>query len=80
VVSDAFGQLPGGLLSWSYPALVLTIPGLLLLLAIAAQALGALAWIPIVRRSLGEPAGGRRRPAKLAGTPSTAEDPPNRVG
>jgi hypothetical protein len=41
------------MLAWSYPAAVLVVPGLLLIVAIAAQALGALAWIPIVRRKLG---------------------------
>jgi hypothetical protein len=53
--------MPDGLLGWSYPALVLTVPGLLLLLAVLAQAVGALAWIPIVRRSLGGPAVVRRK-------------------
>jgi hypothetical protein len=52
VVTTALGDLPGGMLAWSYPALISGVPGLLLLLAIAAQAMGALAWIPVVRRSL----------------------------
>jgi len=75
VVSAAFAQMPDGLLGWSYPALVLTVPGLLLILAVAAQAVGALAWVPIVRRSLGEPLGGRRRSPKKADKPSAMEDP-----
>jgi hypothetical protein len=45
--------LRGGFLAWSYPALVLSVPGALLLLAIGAQAIGALAWLPLVRRRLG---------------------------
>lgn len=45
--------LPGGLLAWVYPAFALTVPGLLLILAVGAQALGALAWLPLVRRRLG---------------------------
>jgi hypothetical protein len=43
----------GGLLDWAVPTVVLTVPGLLLLLAIAAQVTGGLVWIPIVRRFLG---------------------------
>ena len=36
------------------PGLVLTVPGLLILLAaIAAQAVGAVAWLPLVRRRIG---------------------------
>ena len=36
------------------PGLVLTVPGLLIVLAaIAAQALGAVAWLPVVRRRIG---------------------------
>lgn len=53
LVAGALGALPGGLLAWSYPALLMTVPGLLLLLVIGAQALGAFAWLPIVRRRLG---------------------------
>jgi hypothetical protein len=44
---------PGGLPEWAYPAVALTIPGLLLLLAVAAQAIGALAWLPFIRRRIG---------------------------
>ena len=43
------GRAPG----LGLPAVVLTVPGLLLLLAIGAQALGALAWLPLVRRRVG---------------------------
>ena len=43
----------GGLVVWAVPALVLTVPGLLLLLAVLAQAAGALLWLPVVRRWLG---------------------------
>lgn len=59
---SALQELPGGLLAWSYPAVVLTVPGLLLIVAVLAQAAGALAWLPIVRRSLGGlgPRRGRR--------------------
>jgi hypothetical protein len=38
---------------WVVPGLVLTFPGLLIVLVVALQAAGALAWMPIVRRRLG---------------------------
>jgi hypothetical protein len=53
--------MPGGLLPWSYPMLVMSVPGLLLLLAVLLQSLGALAWLPVVRRSLGGFGIGKRR-------------------
>jgi hypothetical protein len=42
-----------GLLEWALPALTLTVPGLLLLLAVLAQSAGGLLWLPMVRRWLG---------------------------
>lgn len=43
----------GSLIDWAVPALVLSVPGLLVLLAILAQtAVGAL-WLPVARRWLG---------------------------
>ncbi len=39
---------------WLVPGALLTVPGLLLMLAIAAQAVGALAWLPLVRRKIGD--------------------------
>ena len=41
------------MLMWGVPSLVLTVPGLLLLLAIVGQIVGAAIWMPVVRRSLG---------------------------
>jgi hypothetical protein len=38
---------------WVVPGLVLTFPGFLLVLVVVLQAVGALAWVPIVRRRLG---------------------------
>jgi hypothetical protein len=38
---------------WGVPSLILSVPGLLLVLAIGAQALGGLAWLPVARRRLG---------------------------
>ena len=43
-----------GLATWAVPAATLGLPGLLVLLWVAAQAVGALAWIPAVRRLRGE--------------------------
>jgi hypothetical protein len=48
-------------LDWAVPALALTVPGLLLMLAVLAQlSVGAL-WLPVVRRWLGSFGVGRRR-------------------
>ncbi len=44
----------GGGFAWAVPGLVLSVPGLLLVLVvILAQALGAVAWLPVVRRRIG---------------------------
>ena len=54
--SDSFAQftaLFGRAFDWAIPGAVLSIPGMLLVLAIAAQAAGALAWLPLVRRRIG---------------------------
>ncbi len=62
---DTGGLLGLGGLDWAVPGAILAGPGLLLMLLIAAQALGALAWLPVVRRKIGSfgPAGrGRTRP------------------
>jgi len=54
----------GGLVEWAVPALVLSVPGLLLLLAVLAQAAGALLWVPVARRWLGGFGLRRRRAAE----------------
>ena len=46
---------------WLVPGAAVGVPGLLVLLWIALQAVGALAWIPAVRRMSGEPLATRRR-------------------
>jgi hypothetical protein len=51
----------GGLLTWAVPSLVLSVPGLLLLLAVLAQVGSAAVWLPIVRRTFGAVGAGRRR-------------------
>jgi hypothetical protein len=43
----------GGLVVWAVPALALSVPGLLLVLAVLAQAMGGLLWLPVARRWLG---------------------------
>ena len=53
------------LLEWAVPAIVLSVPGLLLLLAVLAQAAGGLLWLPVVRRWLG--GFGPRRRQSLVG-------------
>jgi hypothetical protein len=39
---------------WSVPAATLGVPGILLIIWVGLQAVGALAWIPAVRRLRGE--------------------------
>jgi hypothetical protein len=48
-------------LDWAVPALTLTVPGLLLMLAVLAQLSTGVLWLPIVRRWLGGFGVGRRR-------------------
>jgi hypothetical protein len=48
---------------WAVPALVLTVPGMLIVIAVLVQGLIGLAWLPLVRRSLGDD---RRRRVALA--------------
>jgi len=50
-----------GLVTWAVPSLALSVPGLLLVLAVIAQTLGATAWLPVARRWLGGFGFGRRR-------------------
>jgi len=57
------------MLEWAVPALLLSVPGLLLLLAVLAQAAGGLLWLPMVRRWLGG-FGLRRRRSAEAGAQS----------
>ena len=55
-----------GSVDWAVPALALTVPGLLLILAVLAQAIAGLVWLPVVRRWLG--AFGLRRRTEKAST------------
>jgi hypothetical protein len=55
------GGLPGfEAFDWVIPGVILTGPGLLLLALIAAQAVGAMAWLPVVRKRIGTFGFGRR--------------------
>lgn len=48
-----FAALFGRAFDWAVPGVLLSVPGMLLVLAILAQAAGALAWLPLVRRRIG---------------------------
>jgi hypothetical protein len=48
---------------WLVPSLALSVPGVVLVLSVMAQALGGLLWIPIVRRRLAGPRGSGPRSA-----------------
>jgi hypothetical protein len=60
LVATSLTRLDG--MVWVVPSLVLTVPGLLLLLAIAAQVAAGAAWVPVVRRKLGPARSGLRVP------------------
>ena len=38
---------------WGVPAIVMSVPGLLIVLIVVAQGLGGAAWLPLVRRRIG---------------------------
>jgi hypothetical protein len=48
-------------LEWAVPALAMSVPGLLLMLAVLAQVSTGVLWLPVVRRWLGGFGVGRRR-------------------
>jgi len=62
------GTLGG--LDWAVPALAMSVPGLLLILAILAQLSAGAVWLPIVRRRLGAFGVGRRRRKDRATKPA----------
>jgi VCBS repeat-containing protein len=53
----------GGSFAWAMPAAILGVPGLLFMLAVAGQLLGAAAWVPTIRRMLAGIGVRRRRSA-----------------
>ena len=58
VVGAAFAGFDS--IDWAVPALTLTVPGLLLMLAVLAQLSASPVWLPIVRRWIGAFGSGRR--------------------
>jgi len=58
---DLDGSLSLRGFEWAIPVLVLTVPGLLLVLSVLAQTILGMLWLPITRRSLGDDRR-RRRP------------------
>jgi hypothetical protein len=65
VIDGTFGGFGG--IEWAVPAFALTVPGLLLILAVIAQGLVSLAWLPMVKRWLGGFGVRRRRSAETQG-------------
>jgi hypothetical protein len=59
---ELFGLLDADFV-WFVPAASVAVPGLLVILWVLLQTVGALAWIPAVRRMSNEPGDRRRRPA-----------------
>jgi hypothetical protein len=55
------GMVAFGGFEWAVPALVLSVPGLLLLILVGIQAMIGLAWLPIARRWVGQDDPARRR-------------------
>jgi hypothetical protein len=51
---------PSAILAIAAPAILISLPGLLIIVAFAAQMAGGLAWIAVVRRQLGERRRSRR--------------------
>ena len=58
--TEVFALLDGPLV-WFVPGAAVGVPGLLVLLFIALQAAGAMAWVPAVRRMSGDSAPSQRR-------------------
>jgi hypothetical protein len=60
-VQTAF--LDMGLVGWTVPALALSVPGIIVIIVVALQLVGGLAWLPVARRLLSRttvPSGGGR--------------------
>ena len=51
---------------WAVPALVLSVPGLFLIIAVAVETLIGLAWLPVARRWVGEDKRSRGRQRRLS--------------
>ena len=72
----AMGSL--GNLSWAVPSLVLAVPGLLLVLAVLAQAVGGVLWLPVIRRRIGSFGVGGRRARETVDAGRPLRHPPLR--
>ncbi len=42
-----------GVFLWAVPSVILSVPGLLVVVVILAQSVGGFAWLPLVRRKIG---------------------------
>jgi hypothetical protein len=61
---DTFGLMEGEVM-WIVPGAAVGVPGLLVVIWVGLQAVGALAWVPLVRRlGWGAATRRRRRPAR----------------
>jgi hypothetical protein len=58
-MASNLGGLDG--IEWAVPTLVLTVPGLLVVLAVMTQIAAGAAWLPIVRRKIGSVGRGNGR-------------------
>ncbi len=62
LTTDLTGSIGfGDVFLWIVPGLTLTVPGLLIVLIVAAQAVGGAVWLPLARRRIGEFGLWRRR-------------------
>ena len=57
--ADVFAPFAGDF-EWIVPGLILTIPGVLLIIIVGLQALGAMVWFPLARRRIGGSGAHRR--------------------
>jgi hypothetical protein len=55
------GSITFGGFEWAVPALVLSVPGLFLIIAVVVETMIGLAWIPVARRWVGEDDRSKRR-------------------
>lgn len=67
VVELDSGDIAFGGFEWAVPALVLSVPGLFLIIAVAVEGAIGLAWLPVARRWVGDDARRRRRRPLVSG-------------
>ncbi len=66
---DSMVSLTIGDIEWLVPGLVMTVPGLLIVVAVLLQIAGGMAWLPFARRRLGRAEVTRRGPPPQGGRP-----------